>query len=359
LAQLRLARTPGLGPVGYRKLLHKHGGAEAVVDSFREWARKEMALPSPDAVRREADAVAKMGGSLILWGQPDYPAALAELPDPPLALTVLGDISALGKRQVGLVGNRNASAAGLAWTKDLARQLSARGVVVTSGLARGIDTVAHEGALAGGAPTVAVVAGGVDHVYPPENKDLRQRIIASGAVISEQPLGMAPMAQLFARRNRIIAGLSVGVVVSEASRHSGSLITAQCALDYGREVWAVPGAPSDPRAGGPNWLLKNGATLVESAEDILGSLPATPAPYVPRLREQPSLLDEAREDEEGLEEPMSARGKVYALLSAQPVSNDELVRASGFHEVDLTGLLVEMELDGHAVREADGRWRRG
>lgn len=361
LAQLRLIRTQGIGPVGYRRLMARYGGAEAALAAHREWA-KERVLATPDDISREVAAVTRLGGNILLWGQDGYPAALAELPDPPLALTVLGNVEALHRRQVGLVGNRNASAAGLAWCKDLATQLTLRGVVVTSGLARGIDTAAHEGALNGGGPTVAVVAGGVDHVYPPENGRLRQRIIENGAVVSEQPLGMAPMAQLFARRNRVIAGLSVGVAVSEASRHSGSLITAQCALDYNREVWAVPGAPSDPRAGGPNWLLKNGATLVETAEDILGSLPASPAPYVPRLREQPSLLEdvEAEGNEGGIEDMMpTPRGKVYGLLGAQPVGGDELLRACGLSETDLTGLLVEMELDGHAVREPDGRWRRG
>lgn len=358
LAQLRLARTPGVGPAAYRKLMARYGDAAAALAAGREWARGRE-LASADDAEREVAAVTKAGGQILLWGQPGYPAALAELPDPPLALTVLGSVEALHKRQVGLVGNRNASAAGLAWCRDLAQQLALRQVVVTSGLARGIDTAAHEGALSGGSETVAVVAGGVDHVYPPENARLRARIIERGAVVSEQPFGMAPLAQLFARRNRVIAGLGVGVAVSEASRHSGSLITAQCALDYGREVWAVPGSPADPRAGGPNWLLKNGATLVETAEDILASLPATPAPYVPRLREQPSLLAAEDDDAEGLEQAMTARGRVYGLLGAQPVASDDLLRASGVAEQDLSALLTEMELDGHAVREADGRWRRG
>lgn len=363
LALLRLARTPGVGPVGLRKLLARFGNAEAVLDAFATWSRKGQELTGLDRVRREIDALGAVGGHLLLWGDADYPPHLAELPDPPLALSVLGDVRHLHARHVAMVGNRNASAAGLVWSRDLAMALASEGVGVTSGLARGIDTAAHEGALKAGGITVAVVAGGVDHVYPPENAGLRGQIIAHGAVVSEQAWGMVPTAQLFPRRNRIIAGLSVGVAVCEATRHSGSLITAQCALDYGREVWAVPGAPSDPRAGGPNWLLKNGATLVESAADILAHLPARPAPYVAPLR-QPSLLPEAYDDEiagmdgESLSPAATPRTAVYELLGAQAITVDELVRACGLAEHELLTLLVELEMDGHAHREADGRWRR-
>lgn len=363
LAQLRLARTSGVGPVTYRRAVRHYRGAEAALEAHARWLKKEQVLASAESVQRELEALAKMGGQIVLWGHAGYPSALAELPDPPLVVSVLGNIDLLNTRQVALVGNRNASAAGLAWSRDLAMALAKAGVTVTSGLARGIDTASHEGALAGNGSTVAVVAGGVDNIYPPENKVLRERILAGGAVISEQALGMVPTASLFPRRNRIIAGLSVGVAVCEATKHSGSLITAQCALDYGREVWAVPGSPTDPRAGGPNWLLKNGATLVEMAADILQDLPATPAPYVPRTAAQPSLLEEVLElDDVEDESPALAatpRQKVYDLLGGQPMAGDDLIRASGLPDTDLTMLLVELELEGHAVREGDGRWRRG
>jgi DNA processing protein len=361
-AQFRLARTSGVGPVTYRKAVGKYGSAEAALEAFAQWGRKGEAVASVALVEKELSALEKIGGTVLLWGQPDYPAALGELPDPPLVLSVLGDVSLLHKRQVAIVGNRNASAAGLTWTKGLATALARAGVCVTSGLARGIDTSAHQGALQAGGGTVAVVAGGVDHLYPPENKALREEIIARGAVVSEQPFGMVPTAQLFPRRNRVIAGLSIGVAVCEAMKSSGSLITAQCALDYGREVWAVPGAPSDPRAGGPNWLLKNGATLVEGAADILQSLPNAPAPYVPRLV-QPSLLAEVEavieEDEGDGTQPASPRAHLYALLGSAPITGDELVRLSGLNESDMTLMLAELELEGHAAREPDGRWRRG
>lgn len=361
-AQFRLARTSGVGPVTYRKAVGKYGSADAALAAYAQWGRKGEAVASVESVEKELAALAKIGGTVLLWGTPEYPAALGELPDPPLVLSVLGDAKLLHKRQVAIVGNRNASAAGLNWTRELATALAKAGVCVTSGLARGIDTAAHQGALRAGGNTVAVVAGGVDHIYPPENKALREEMIAKGAVISEQPFGVAPTAQLFPRRNRIIAGLSIGVAVCEAMKSSGSLITAQCALDYGREVWAVPGAPSDPRAGGPNWLLKNGAMLVEGAADILGSLPAVPAPYVPRLA-QPSLLAEVEAviEDEGDEEmaPSSTRSSLYALLGSAPITGDELVRLSGLPENQITLLLADLELDGHASREPDGRWRRG
>ncbi|MFZ2587352.1 MAG: DNA-processing protein DprA [Alphaproteobacteria bacterium] len=363
LAQLRLARTRGVGPVTFRKAVRQFGGVEGALAASARWLKADQPLASVENVQREVEALNKLGGTMVLWGFEGYPAALAELPDPPLVLSVLGDATLLHRRQVALVGNRNASAAGLAWSRDLATALARAGICVTSGLARGIDTAAHEGALAGNGPTVAVVAGGVDNIYPPENGVLRQRMIAAGAVVSEQALGMVPTASLFPRRNRIIAGLSVGIAVSEATKNSGSLITAQCALDYGREVWAVPGSPSDPRAGGPNWLLKNGATLVECVADILQDIPATPAPYVPRAKAvQPSLLEERfalDETEDTPSLPASPRQTVYELLGRTPMAGDELIRASGLPDAALTMLLVELELEGHAVREGDGRWRRG
>lgn len=364
LAQLRLARTSGVGPVGYRRALARYGSAEAALDAFAHWGRKGEVLAPLPLIERELEALSKAGGTLLLLGTPEYPHALAQLPDPPLVLSVLGDASLLCKRQVAIVGNRNASAAGLNWTRELATALAQAGVGVTSGLARGIDTAAHQGALHANGATIAVVAGGVDHLYPPENKTLRDEIIGHGAVVSEQPFGMVPTAQLFPRRNRVIAGLSLGVAVCEAMKSSGSLITAQCALDYNREVWAVPGSPTDPRAGGPNWLLKNGAVLVEGAADILAGLPAAPAPYVAPAQ-QPSLLaeveavmDDAPEIDAGAA-PAPARARVYALLGSAAVTADELVRASGVDEASVALLLADLELDGHATREPDGRWRRG
>jgi DNA processing protein len=324
-----------------------------------------------DDVVRECEALSAAGGWMLLWGEPNYPEFLRDLPDAPIVISGLGDVQVLSTRMLGIVGNRSASLAGLETTRTLATQLAQKHITVVSGLARGVDTAAHTGALQGGGPTVAVIAGGINHVYPPENAKLREDIIANGCVLSEQPWGSAPTASLFPRRNRIIAGLGVGVLVSEATRHSGSLITAEYALNYGRDVWAIPGAPADPRSGGPNWLLKQGATLVEGVEDILSSLPATPAPYLPKVARsspaQPTLFEapaspeevaESSGDSPALEEALSTRQKVFALLSGTPIAFDSLIRQIGLPEADLSALLVELELDGHATREPDGRWRR-
>lgn len=364
LAKLRIIRSAGIGPATYKKLLRRHGSAQGAIAEWHAYRGKAPALCDEQTVLREMENLVRAHATLLVWGDENYPPQLAELPDAPIALSVLGDAKTLHGRHVAIVGNRNASAAGMGWSKALAQELARAGVGVASGLARGIDTAAHDGALSANGVTVAVVAGGVDHVYPPENAKLRSAIIEHGCVVSEQAWGMAPTASLFPRRNRIIAGLSVGVAVSEATRHSGSLITAECALNYGREVWAVPGSPTDARSGGPNWLLKNGATLIEGAADILAGLPERAAPYVAAYKKhsaQQGLFEAVESDSAPLptlEGNLSDVQRVFGLLGAVPATFDELVRQSGVNETTLNGLLIEMELDGHAVREADGRWRR-
>jgi DNA processing protein len=365
LAKLRIIRSAGIGPVTYKKLLQRHGSAERAVAAWPTDGGKSPGLCDAQTVLRELENLQRADGTMLVWGEENYPPQLAELPDAPIVLSVLGDVKFLHARHVAIVGNRNASAAGMAWSKALAQELAHAQVGVVSGLARGIDTAAHEGALSGNGVTIAVVAGGVDHIYPPENAKLREKIIEHGCVVSEQAWGMAPTASLFPRRNRIIAGLSVGVAVSEATRHSGSLITAECALNYGRDVWAVPGSPSDPRSGGPNWLLKNGATLIEGAADILTNLPVRAAPYVASYSkakiQQPDLFAAEESKLEALPEieaAMTDMQRVFGLLGAVPTTFDELVRQSAVSETALNGLLIELELDGHALREADGRWRR-
>lgn len=364
LAKLRIARTQGIGPVTYRKLMQRYENAIDIVTDWHAISAKFPPLATESVVLRELELLDKAGGIIVLHGDADYPPQLAELPDAPLTLSVLGSSETLMKRQVAIVGNRNASAAGLTWSKQLAGQIARADVVLTSGLARGIDTSAHEGAIGANGLTVAVVAGGADHVYPRENAKLRDMIIQHGCVVSEMPWGMAPTPNLFLRRNRIIAGLSIGVVVSEATRHSGSLTTAEYALNYGREVWAVPGSPSDPRSGGPNWLLKNGAALIENAEDVLNDLPKNPAPYVMRAVAQADLFAAAPQVEAAVfDEGDDSMGttpmqRVFGLLGTQPASFDDLVRQTGLDEPGLSGILIELELDGHASREGDGRWRR-
>lgn len=372
LAKLRVLRTQGVGPVTYRKLMQRY---ESATDICADWGNLRTrtgghfpSLATLADIQREVENLQRAGGVMVFKGDENYPVQLMELPDAPMVLSVLGEASTLHLRQVAIVGNRSASASGLAWSKQLAGEIARRDVVLTSGLARGIDTAAHEGAIAAGGLTIGVVAGGVDNIYPKENAKLREAIMQHGCVVSEQAWGMRPTEHLFPRRNRIIAGLSIGVVVSEATRHSGSLITAECALNYGREVWAVPGSPADARSAGPNWLLKNGATLIENADDVLRDLPSKPAPFVKSaamMKPQGSLFDAApAKDEITVDAAVieEADGtplqRVFGLLGTTPAGFDDLVRQTQLDEATVSGILVELELDGHAAREGDGRWRR-
>ncbi len=276
LARLKLAATERVGPVTYHELLQRFGSAAAALGALPGLAaeaglRRPPAIPQAHEIAAEAAALQRIGGRHLVIGDADYPAALAALADAPPVLRVCGDTCLFDRPLIALVGARNASTAGRRMAGDLARDLGAAGLVVVSGLARGIDTAAHQAALETG--TIAVVAGGLDIVYPPENEALYRAIAGSGLLLTEMPLGAVPQARHFPRRNRIISGLCAGVVVVEAALQSGSLITAQRAADQGRDVFAVPGSPLDPRCRGSNRLIKNGAQLVECAADILDSLP--------------------------------------------------------------------------------------
>ena len=284
---LQLARCEGVGPMTFTALLERHRSVTAALTAATRQQTPGgdvRRVPSRAALLAELEALASLEGCLLTKADPAYPELLRSLADAPPALALRGDPELLDRPAVAVVGSRNASANGCAFARRLARELAAAGVVVVSGLARGIDTAAHEGALAADGATVAVIATGVDIAYPPENAALMARIAAEGAVVSERPLGAVARAKDFPRRNRVIAGLSLGVVVVEAAPASGSLITARLALDYGREVMAVPGSPQDPRHRGTNQLLRDGAHLVESAADVLAIL----APLQGR-REPPPL----------------------------------------------------------------------
>ena len=311
------------------------------------------AVPSPDDATRELHTISRLGARMIFAGEPDYPPLLALLDDAPAALTVLGDPALLADRAVALVGGRNASANGQRMAENLAADL-ARSLVVVSGLARGIDAAAHIGALQSGR-TIAAVAGGLDVPYPPEHADLQRRIADSGAVITEAPLGTAPQARHFPRRNRIIAGLALGVVVVEAALRSGSLITARLAQEAGRELFAVPGSPLDPRSRGANDLIRQGAHLTETAQDVLDNLPDHPAreglARVPLFaRGTASGLAEPRP---GWQEPMEsaadlarARRQVIDLLETSPTAVDDVVRHCQFSAAAVMAVLLELELAG-------------
>ncbi len=352
LARLRLARTEGIGPATFRRLIDRHGSAEAALAALprhAERAGRPLSAPPAAEAEREVLALAKLGARLLHLGGPGYPDLLAETEDPPPLLAVLGDGQIALRRQVAIVGARAASAAGRRIAEELAAGLTAAGIVVTSGLARGVDAAAHQGALAAHGRTIAVVAGGLDQPYPPENAALQARIAAEGgAVLAEAPLGTAPLARHFPRRNRIVAGLSLGVVVVEAAPKSGSLITARLALEAGREVFAVPGSPLDPRARGSNDLIRQGAHLVETAEDILAHLPAAPRPlplFRPRPAPEPAF--EAEDPPAGpAAAPADPAGQVLELIGPTPVGVDDLVRRCHLSAPVVRALLLDLELSG-------------
>ncbi|MDX2235532.1 MAG: DNA-processing protein DprA, partial [Hyphomonadaceae bacterium] len=274
IAWARLARTPGVGPLTFHRLVSRYGGAEAALDALPSLAGGRHEPPPSSAIAREIDALAAMGAELVCACEPAFPALLRALDPGPAMIAMRGRADLLSRPTVALVGAREASAAGLKLAGDFARELGAMGFAVVSGMARGVDARVHEESLSTGA--IAVLAGGLDRPYPPQNLALHDRLCAEGLVVSEAPLGFQARARDFPRRNHIISGLSLGVVVIEAALRSGSLITARAAGEQGRDVMAVPGSPLDPRARGGNALLKQGAILVETPEDVAEALRAPP-----------------------------------------------------------------------------------
>jgi DNA processing protein len=352
MSWLRLARTENVGPVTFYRLIEAYGSASKAVEALPELAKRGgrakplIAIPMTQ-VEREYQALKKFGGDIICAGESDYPVSLAALDDAPPVLTYTGNIALLKKACVGIVGSRNASLNGRKFTEKLALELGASGVTVVSGLARGIDTSAHSGSLNTG--TVAVLGGGLDIIYPPENKDLYARIREQGLIVAESPFGQQPFAQSFPRRNRIISGLSQGVVIVEATFKSGSLITARMAGEQGRDVFAVPGHPLDPRAEGPNALIRDGAILIRNAADVLESLSTfqaggmqdgagqkyEPMESAPRIDDQ--TLDHTRDE-------------VLSCLSHTPVAVDEIVRSAGLPAAAVQIVILELELAGRIQR---------
>lgn len=274
LSVLRLIRSRRVGPSTFQKLLSEYGSASAALQALPEVARaagaQEYQICPLGVVEAELRAGRRLGAKLIVWGAHDYPELLREIPDPPAVLWALGDLSLLSKLSVALVGAREASGLAVRMTRRIAQEMGEAGLVVTSGLARGVDAAAHEGALETG--TIAVQPGGLDVLYPEETADLARKIAAKGLRVTEQPPGFAPRAQSFLARNRIISGLSRAIVVTEAAARSGALNAARAASDQGREVMAVPGHPYEPRASGCNYLIRDGATLIRSARDILDTM---------------------------------------------------------------------------------------
>lgn len=386
---LRLIRSESIGPRSFRSLMNRFGGAAAAMDALPELARqagRSLRLCTRAEAERERVALDRLGGRFLALGEAGYPGALQAVDTAPPLIALLGDAAILQKPSVALVGSRNASAAGLKFAARLARELGEAGFAITSGLARGIDTAAHEASLDSG--TIAVLAGGLDQVYPPQNQALFERLQQRGAAISEMPLGWTPRGRDFPRRNRIVSGLSLGTVVIEAARKSGSLITARFANEQGRLVFAAPGSPLDPRAEGGNQLIRDGAILCAEAAHVIEALLPLLDRDTAELQRNALLRDGATEageeplwDEldlpgidpapsrptqafDGAPEADDAQGATLGgrpaadallhLIGPAPVSLDDLVRASALSARDVSLILVELEMEGAVQRHPGG-----
>jgi len=347
LARLRLARTNGIGPVTFSELLARFGSAEAAVDalpSLAKKARRALNVVSAKSAQAELDETEALDGRVLVLGEDGFPVQLATLDPPPPVIVIRGDLALASRPLIALVGARNASVAGRKMAGELAGDLGRAGFVIASGLARGIDTAAHKASLATG--TIAVIANGIDGCYPKENEGLQEAVFRQGLVVTEMPLGTEPLAKYFPRRNRLIAGLAAGTVVVEAALRSGSLITARLALEQGREVLAVPGSPLDPRCRGANRLIKQGAALIENADDVLAVL--DPARLGADHWREPVPASAAGDSfaEIGADTGESERSRLLEALSPAPTTLDELARATGLPMPLLRGALLELDLEG-------------
>jgi DNA processing protein len=348
-ARIRLLRSPNIGPVSYRQLLRRFGDARTTLDALPDLARRGTRdyRPAPVArIEAEIAAMRKAGARYLFDDAPDYPALLAEIDGAPPILAYRGDLSLAAKPCVAIVGARNASAAAVKLAREFAVGLVDAGFTVVSGLARGIDGAAHQGAFPA---TIGVIASGIDIAYPPQHADLQERIASEALLIAEEPCGTEPRGNLFPKRNRVIAGLSAGTVVIEAAPKSGSLITARLAAEAGREVMAVPGSPLEPRSQGCNQLIRDGAVLVQSAADVTELLSGFDGRPRSTFREVTPTFDYAAEELDA--EPAD----VENLLTAAPVAVDELIRQSGESPGAVHTALLELEIAGRLTRHAGGR----
>ncbi len=353
---LRLTRTSTVGPVAFAGLLARYGTAGAALDALPELVarggrRSKMVIPPLEEIEAEMVACEELGVQLLCSCEADYPKYLKALDPPPPVIAVLGQAEILQRPCIALIGSRNASAVGLRFARQIAGELGAAGYTIVSGLARGIDTSAHHGALETG--TAAVLGGGVDHIYPRQNEDLYREMAVRGALISESPLGYRATARDFPRRNRIISGLSLGVVVIEAAERSGTLITARYALEQNREVMAAPGSPLDPRTKGCNRLIRQGAALIENTDDIIDVLESRMSA---RFEEGPDSYHHPNVDWNEIDRQMeTARDSILALCSPTPTIRDEIIRQSGLSVPVANAALLELELAGRIFVEVDGR----
>lgn len=365
LARLRLIRTDRIGPITFRQLMMRFGTAVRALDAVPDLSARggkgtPLSPPPATVAERELEALDRMGGEDLHLGTAEYPARLAELDDAPPVLLTLGRRTLLKRDIIGVVGARNASVSGIRMAERLASDLGDSGLVIASGLARGIDTASHRASFNTG--TIACIAGGLDIAYPRENAELQAAIAEKGLLVSEMPPGTRPQARHFPRRNRIIAGLSLGVLVIEAAQRSGSLITARLAAEAGREVFAIPGSPMDPRSRGTNRLIRDGAVLTETADDILEELASLhggirrlaghqPAGIAPMLEHVANTAPVPAIDD-------AERKTVFDLLSPGPCAVDDLVRLSGLASGAVLAALLELELAGSVQRHPGNRVSR-
>lgn len=354
-ARIRMLRSPNIGPVSYRQLLARFGSAIAALEALPDIASKGRGAYRPAAVERierEVVEVREAGARYLFHDQPDYPALLAELESAPPIITCRGDLSLASQPCVAIVGARNASAAATKLARNLASELAEAGFTVVSGLARGIDGAAHEGAFP---RTIGVIASGIDIAYPPQHEDLQEKIASEGLLIAEQPPGTEPRGRHFPSRNRIIAGLAAGTLVVEAAPKSGSLITARLAGEAGREVMAIPGSPLDTRSLGCNQLIRDGAVLIQNSEEVvelLQSFTGTPRSGFRVAEAEPEFdYSDLAED---APPPVDLAESVSGLLTTAPIAVDELIRQSGATAPAVHMALLELELSGALERHAGG-----
>lgn len=349
-ARIRLLRSPNIGPISYRQLLRRFGNAESALAALPDLAGKggrAYRAIEPEVVAEEVSQVRRSGAKYLFHDQPDYPPLLGEIDSAPPIVTYLGNASLALKPCVAMVGARNASAAAVKLAREFAGALAQAGFIVVSGLARGIDGSAHEGALPA---TIGVIASGIDIAYPPQHAALQERVASEGLLIAEQPPGTEPRGSHFPSRNRIIAGLALGTLVVEAAPKSGSLITARLAAEAGREVMAIPGSPLDARAIGCNQLIREGAVLVQTPDDVIELLTGFDGAPRSTFREAAPKYVYADDD---LAEAEPA--DVSAMLTTAPVAVDELIRQSGEPPASVQLALLELEIAGRLVRHAGGR----
>lgn len=354
--RIRLARTENVGPVTFRQLLTRFGSASEAIDALPELAtrggrRRPLSVPAAESVAGEFAAADRCGGRLIVLGDADYPPPLAATDDAPVSLCLIGDESLLRRDALAMVGARNASTNGRGLARRLAAEIAGSGFVIISGMARGIDAAAHEGALDNG--TIAVLAGGADVIYPRENAALYDAIRERGLLISEMPCGTQPHARHFPRRNRIISGMCLGVLVVEAALRSGSLITARLAGEQGRDVFAVPGSPLDPRCRGANDLIRNGATLTECADDVLAELVPARDRGIRRAGRTAEPAGAALPDRPGADEAAAGtlHRRITEMLGPSPQPVDALIRDTGHPAAAVWAIILDLELAGRLERQ--------